>query len=120
MKTIEEKTHEAAIKFLKGRNYRILQEGFEYPGFSVDLVAIDNNCGDLVFVKEKVKDAYSYTKNAPLTEDERRNFACMILSFLDTHDDIVDMPVRLDYFGLYPKGNRALIEHHINAERSTN
>lgn len=110
-KELLDKAQKAAVKFLENRGHSIVQEGFDFPGFSVDIVTIDENT--LVFVKVSVEDSNDIK---PLSSEERRRFVSMVLAFLDTHPDVTDMEVRLDYINLYIMDKRALVEHQINVD----
>lgn len=107
-----EKAQKAAVQFLENRGHEIVQEGFEFPGYSVDIVSIDDN--ELVFTKVEVRNKKNIRSDKPMNNEERRRFVGMVLAFLDTHPDVTDMKVRLDYINLYTMDKRALVEHHIN------
>lgn len=116
MESIEEKAYKVSLEFIKRRGYEVIQERFDFPGFPVDFIATDTN-DDIVFFVIKIKDSSNPECNAPLTNDERRSYVSMMLAFIETHPDIVvNKKTRLDYIGIYPRGNRALLEHHINAD----
>lgn len=113
-KELLDKAQEKAVEFLKNRGHSILQEGFDFPGFPIEVVTIDDDT--LVFVSVAVKDKDNINADWPLTYEDRKRFVAMALAFLATHLDIVEMKVRLDYINFYPMDKRVLIEHHQNVD----
>lgn len=118
METIEERAFKAAKAFIDKRSYKLIEENFEFPGFPVDLVAMDQ--GEIVFIQIRINKKGKRRNFKPMNEDERNAFVEMMLEFLSKHEEFDSNLMRLDHLTFFvTNSDRALVEHHINVERPT-
>ena len=100
---------EATIRFLKRKNYSILDRSPE--GFA----AVAKDADAVVFVEVRVRDsAERGFDDGPV---DRRGFELAAAAWLAEHGEVgADLLVRFDVVSLLILGNdRALLRHHINA-----
>lgn len=97
---------EAAARFLVKKGYDVEDENTYF-----DLVAVDNDTGDLVFIDVFVKD------RCEEPEIDRTEVEGRMLKTLVRNIDFSDMPIRYDRIVIVPIENRALLRHHVNVMR---
>ena len=101
---INDKAHEAVVKFLNHRDYYLVRE---YNYF--DIVCVDANNNAIVFVNVYVQE----NLNDPEIDRDQIEHD-MVMELLDL-PELTDMPVRFDTVTIIAMGDRALIKHHIDA-----
>lgn len=114
-KTLAQKGHEAAVKFLQSREYEILDENLKFEDGTIDIVAKDD--GNIVFVQVSVRDSSS--KGLPseaMSNSKRMRLERMAIEYLKDNAADFRGGIRFDTIGIVVVGDdRAFIRHHINA-----
>lgn len=112
MSNLNEKAKTAASRFLWHRGYDILEEGWECPAGTADIIA--EECGTLVFADVKARrDIDRGFPAERLDAAERTRREMIALAYLAEHD-LGEMAVRFDNIAMVIAGeNRAMVRHHI-------
>ena len=109
---LHDKAFKGVIKYLKLKNYEILDE--DWDGF---LVAFDNENGAIVFVNVIVScdDLHEVTSNGAIPRSE---FEMAMCHFFECKEDVAaDRDVRYDVIIMsVSSGNRGIIKHHVQAD----
>lgn len=100
---MNQKAKDAAIKFLRRKEYEILERDCKF-----DVVAQDKN-GSIVFIDIFLQDTL---KESPLS---RTRIETDMVRELVNHIEWTDYPVRYDTIIVLTLGDRALLKHHLNA-----
>lgn len=105
---------EAAVRYLKHREYEILERNWTCPAGEADIIA---RLGDtVVFCEVKTRTDLSKGLPAEAVDAEKRNRYERIAGWYLRAYDQTDVPVRFDVIGiLVLRSDRALLRHYINA-----
>lgn len=106
--------NDAAVKFLKGRGYEILERNWVgLAGQHIDIIAKDDDTVVLTDVMVR-DDSVKGFPEEPNFKIERKRYEGVALAYLASHD-FGNCRVRFDNIALVVLGDRALVRHHVNA-----
>lgn len=116
-KILHDRGTQAALRYLEHKGYEILDQNWECPDGTVDIVALGD--GVLCFIEVKIRrDEKNGFPSEAITVQKRQRTEKLALSYLAEHEHI-DIAVRFDIISLAVlDDSRALICHHINAFNS--
>lgn len=109
--SLADKGVKAAVRYLKMRNYEIVEQGYKCPEGSFDIVALDDDV--LVFVEVCIRTNGLPNINPSISKRARfeRTAAC----FLADYPDKTDMCARFDNISMHVvSSDRAFLRHAIN------
>ena len=107
----------AAVHYLQGHDYVVLDTSWKCNFGEVDIVAIDNDC--LTFIEVKSLKSLDGTIDSfpkfKVTDKKRTKYENIALAYLVTYD-FADIPMRFDTIGLVLINNdRCVVKHAVNA-----
>lgn len=112
MKLLGNRGEDLAVKFLKGKGYRLITRNFKTSIGEIDIVAEDN--GTLVFVEVKTRSAVSFGHPfEAVTYRKREKIKKVALCYLKNCKKPV--AARFDVLSIEMKGDDPVIEHLIDA-----
>lgn len=93
-----QKGEELAVKYLRGKGYKIIKQNYKTKIGEIDIIA--NDCGTLVFVEVKTRESIEYGMPFEAVNSyKRRKIANVALLYLKKIKDVP--PCRFDVVSLY-------------------
>jgi len=113
--TLNRKANASVTEYLTHRGYTILEQNWgERETKSIDLIAIDDGAGDLVFVDVQVES--DVERGLPAEHPNRARFEQVAASYLSEHPSMRTVEIRFDIVSLVIVGDgRAFLRHHRSA-----
>ena len=109
-KSIDERSHEAILAYLKHRGIEALEESWAHGSDSIDFIAMDE--GELVFVDAATKCG---GHGMPREEPDRERFERIAAAYLAEAEVDGLTSIRYDIVSLLVTGSeKALLRHHKN------
>ena len=107
---------EVAARYLRRMGYEILERNWRCRFGEADIVALDEETGDLVFVEVKTRsDEYAGLPEEAVTPQKRRRYERIALEYLRV-SALTNLALRFDIIALTLVGpDRALMRHHRGA-----
>ena len=105
---------EAAVRYLEGRGFEILERNWRCCAGEADIIAYDED--DLVFIEVKTRSNIRLGLPSEAVDAQKRSRYEKIAALYLKDFDRTDLPVRFDVIGiLVTSRDRALLRHHVNA-----
>jgi putative endonuclease len=102
-----EKGEGLAVKFLKKKGYRIVEQNYKTNIGEIDIIALDGNV--LVFIEVKTRESIGFgLPFEAVNRRKRRKIVNVALSYLKRFDDLP--PCRFDVVSIYYENGRAECE----------
>jgi len=98
MKVLGIKGENLAVKFLKGKGYRILGRNYKTPIGEIDIIAMDRNTLVFVEVKTRTDDFFGYPFEA-VNKRKRQKLKNLALLYLKRLGK--ELPVRFDVLSIF-------------------
>lgn len=113
-KELGRRGEDAAVRFLYGRGYEIIERNWTCFAGEADIIAKDGDC--LVFAEVKTRsDCQKGFPSEAVDKLKREKYEKIALAYL-ADNDFLDMSIRFDVVSIVVVSpDRALIRHHINA-----
>ncbi|MEW6163210.1 MAG: YraN family protein [Nitrospirota bacterium] len=109
MKTLGGRGESLAVKFLKGKGYKIIARNYKTPIGEIDIVAKDGNTVVFVEVKTRADDSFGYPFEA-VNKKKRQKLRNLALLYLKRQGK--ESPVRFDVLSIfYRDSGKKDIEH---------
>lgn len=102
---------DAAIRYLRGKNYRIIEKGFRMLRGEIDIIAYDKET--LVFIEVKTRRSKDFgLPEESVTSSKQEQITKIAQGYLATHQ-IRDMECRFDVISLIKTGKDEYSLRHI-------
>ena len=120
MAKTNERAVKAAVNYLKRHDYEILEVGYSRSVGDVDIIAVDLDKSELVFLNIAVTNCNKDgSLSFPTSNKSREQMERISLIFLIENPNVIDIAVRFDEIGLCVLQDdntyRAALRHHVNA-----
>ncbi len=113
MKLLGNKGEDLAVKFLKGKGYKIVSRNFKSPLGEIDIIAEDR--GTLVFVEVKTRTDTSFGLPFEAVNYRKREKLKKIALYYLKNRCKNDLPSRFDVLSIQAGSGENRIEHIIDA-----
>ncbi len=104
---------EAALQFLKGKNFKIVEQGFCFFRGEIDIIAYDQKTLVFLEVKSRRSHRFGFPEEA-VTDAKQKQLRKVALGYCALHD-IQDVECRFDVISLTYDNESYKVSHIINA-----
>lgn len=111
-KALGNRGEEIAVRYLKGKGYRILHRNFRTPIGEIDIIAEDRDRLVFLEVKTRADDSFGHPFEAV---DQRKRERMKKVALYYMKNSGIERPVRFDVISIEIKGNESSLSHIIEA-----
>lgn len=102
---------ELAAKYLEQSNYKIIKQNFRSKQGEIDIIATDNNEGEIVFIEVKTRTSLKFGRPAEAVNKTKRQHILKTAKYFLYSNNIKDKNIRFDTIEVFLNNNKYKINH---------
>ena len=110
-KCIDKLGEEKSANYLESNNYEILKRNYSCKFGEIDIIALDKNTKELVFIEVKTRTSLSYGMPIEAINNKKINHIKKTINYYLTSKKIYEYDIRIDAIEVFIKRKICYIHH---------